>query len=303
MYKASKLKSIPRFDFRSDTVTKPSLAMRQVIAAALVGDDVFDQDPTVHALGDKLKSLTHKPASLFCTSGTLANQVAVRCALDFAPPYSVVLHKDSHMNCYEAGGIPFHTGAQLILADRLTEDVVKALICTSTDVHYAPTRVVVLENTMNGQVMPLEEMKFASPHPERFLSCAKDWVFTCTWMEHVFGMLQLLPKLQSMNTAVWLIQPVCAFQKDWEHPSDRALSDPRHSSKKLLMSVNYTEEDGGRQAFSLQQLFSLLKIIFLFFTRTTKMLLGSRKKSVSLASNSRSGLIPTWSGLISLELE
>ena len=65
-------------DLRSDTVTKPTLAMRQAMFDAPVGDDVFDEDPTIHALQDKAAAITAMEASLFVPSGTMANQIALR---------------------------------------------------------------------------------------------------------------------------------------------------------------------------------------------------------------------------------
>ena len=86
----------------SDTVTKPTPAMLQAMMAAEVGDDVFGEDPTVNALQSKAATLFGKEAGLFCPSGTMTNQIAIKCHTQ--PLDEVICDHYSHVYQYEAGG-------------------------------------------------------------------------------------------------------------------------------------------------------------------------------------------------------
>ncbi|KAI9184053.1 Threonine aldolase [Blastocladiella emersonii ATCC 22665] len=163
------------YDFRSDTVTVPTPAMFAAMAAAPVGDDVFVEDPSVNALESRVASLLGKPAGLFCTTGTLANQLAIRTHLAFGggAPHSVLVDGRAHVHRWEAGGIAAHTGAAVVAVDvegaylrgerganHLTADDVRAhAILGDGDPHGAPTRLVCVENTMNGAVLPLAHVQ------------------------------------------------------------------------------------------------------------------------------------------------
>ena len=111
-----------------------------------------------------MATLAGKEAALFCSSGTLSNQLAIRTHL-LQPPYSVLCDKRAHVNCYEAGGIAFHCGAAVITcipkapATHLTVDVVKKEIVLDDDIHHARTQLICLENTMNGEIFPLDEQR------------------------------------------------------------------------------------------------------------------------------------------------
>ncbi len=89
-------------DLRSDTLTKPTAAMRSAMAAAEVGDDVFGEDPTIHALEARAAELAGKEAALFVPSGTMANLIA--CKLHTQPGDEVILERTSHLYRYEGGG-------------------------------------------------------------------------------------------------------------------------------------------------------------------------------------------------------
>ena len=82
-------------DLRSDTLTKPSVGMREAMYAAPLGDDVFGEDPTVNALEEKIAALFGKEAALFCPSGTMTNQIAIR--LHTGPQQEVICHQYSHI--------------------------------------------------------------------------------------------------------------------------------------------------------------------------------------------------------------
>ena len=90
-------------DLRSDTLTKPSIGMREAMYAAPLGDDVFGEDPTVNALEEKIATLFGKEAALFCPSGTMTNQIAIR--LHTGPQKEVICHQYSHIYLYEGGGM------------------------------------------------------------------------------------------------------------------------------------------------------------------------------------------------------
>jgi threonine aldolase len=137
-------------DLRSDTVTRPSQEMLQFMFAAEVGDDVFGDDPTIIKLEEKISSLFGIDSALFCPSGTMANQIAVKAHT--SPGDEVVCDIGSHVYIYEGGGIAFNSGcsARLIHGDRgrITSLQVEENINPVND-HFPRTRLVVIENTSN----------------------------------------------------------------------------------------------------------------------------------------------------------
>jgi len=150
-------------DLRSDTMTKPSAAMRQAIAAADVGDDVFDEDPTIHKLQEKVVALTGMQAALFVPSGTMANQLAIRCQTVIGD--EALLDAGGHVLNYEAGGIAAISGVipRSISSERgvVTAQTIESHLRAVND-HHAPVRLVILENTHNmagGTIFPLTEQK------------------------------------------------------------------------------------------------------------------------------------------------
>lgn len=143
-------------DLRSDTVTKPTAAMRAAMAAAEVGDDVFGDDPTVNALQDRVAAELGKEAALFMPSGTQSNLTAVLCHCERGDEFIVGQH--AHAYKYEAGGAavlgsvqpqPLEQGADGTLA----LDAIAAAI-KPDDLHFARTRLLALENTWGGRVLP-----------------------------------------------------------------------------------------------------------------------------------------------------
>ncbi|KAI0873947.1 pyridoxal phosphate-dependent transferase [Hypoxylon argillaceum] len=151
------------FDFRSDTMTTPTAAMLHAIHTTTLLDDVFQEDPTTMALEAHVAALTGKEAGLFVLSGTMGNQIALRSLLT-QPPHGVLCDRDSHIVKYEAGGVASLCGA-LLTAIRpsngryLTLEDVQKNAVLSDDVHACPTRVISLENSLNGMVMPLQEVQ------------------------------------------------------------------------------------------------------------------------------------------------
>jgi threonine aldolase len=114
-------------DFRSDTVTKPTEEMREVMASAPLGDDVFQDDPSVNALEAKVAAMFGHEASLFCPSGTMTNQIAIK--VHTQPGDEVVCDQLAHIYNYEGGGIAFNSSASVRLLHgdkgRFTAEMVK----------------------------------------------------------------------------------------------------------------------------------------------------------------------------------
>lgn len=149
------------FDFRSDITTTPTTRMLNAIAGTTLLDDVFQEDPTTLGLESFVADLTGKETGLLVLSGTMGNQVAIRTHL-LAPPHSVVTDTRSHIVQYEAGGVSSLTGAMLITIDasngrHVTLEEIKKKAVISDNVHSCPTKLISLENTLNGIIMPLAE--------------------------------------------------------------------------------------------------------------------------------------------------
>lgn len=150
------------YDFRSDYVTIPTLAMLQSIASTTLNDDVGQEDPTTNKFQSFMASLTSHEDALFVLSGTMGNQVALRAALT-TPPYSVVLDERSHIARMEVGGPATLCGAQLrevraANGHHLTLEDVIARATVRSSIYDCPTRVICLENTLGGVVFPLAEV-------------------------------------------------------------------------------------------------------------------------------------------------
>ncbi len=137
-------------DLRSDTVTKPTKAMMDAMMIAPVGDDVFNEDPTIIALEQKSAILFGKEAALFCPSGTMTNQIAIRCHT--VPGDELLCDVNSHIYNYEGGGISSNSGVQakLIQGDRgrITAKDIENNINADYD-WLTRTALVCLENTVN----------------------------------------------------------------------------------------------------------------------------------------------------------
>lgn len=150
-------------DFRSDTVTKPSIEMRDAMFRASVGDDVYGEDPTVNELQEYAAQLFGKEAALFCASGTQTNQIAIN--IHVKPGGEVICHEESHIYKYEGGGIAKNSGASVRLLQgsrgRLTASEVEKWIMPD-DVHFPVTQLISLEDTANrggGAVYDFQEIE------------------------------------------------------------------------------------------------------------------------------------------------
>lgn len=150
-------------DLRSDTVTRPTPAMRRAMAEAEVGDDVLGDDPTVIRLQERVAELLGKPAACFVPSGTMANQTAIRAQTESGD--EVIAHKDSHIIHYETGGPAALSGVMIRPLDGPcglfdAEDVTAAVRPVSH--HFAKSSLLVVENTHNrggGAVWPLAQIE------------------------------------------------------------------------------------------------------------------------------------------------
>jgi threonine aldolase len=150
-------------DFRSDTVTKPTPAMLEAMMKAKVGDDVFGEDPSINELETVTAAIFGMEAGLFCPSGTMTNQIAIKCHTQ--PGDEVICEESAHVYQYEGGGIAFNSGAsvKLLRGDRgriTASQVISAI--NPDDNHKAHTSLVCLENTSNrggGSCYDFREIK------------------------------------------------------------------------------------------------------------------------------------------------
>jgi len=153
-----------QIDLRSDTVTKPSEEMRTVIASAPVGDDVYGEDPTVNALEEKVANLFGKEAALFCTTGSLANQLSIRLLV--SPGEELITETNSHIVRAELGAAAVFSGitTRTWVADRglLKAEDVLSIVKPNSGPYLVSTTAIAIENTHNfggGTVQPLSEIK------------------------------------------------------------------------------------------------------------------------------------------------
>jgi len=149
-------------DFRSDTVTRPTAAMRRAMAEAEVGDDVFGEDPTVRRLEERVAALFDREAALLLPSGTMANLVAI--GLHCGRGDEAVLERRTHSFSYEAGGMSALLGVLPSTLDCaegwLTAAALEGAV-RGDNVHWPRTRLAIVENTANlagGRVVPLAEL-------------------------------------------------------------------------------------------------------------------------------------------------
>ncbi|MER3497696.1 MAG: threonine aldolase [Chitinophagaceae bacterium] len=150
-------------DYRSDTVTRPTPAMLQAMMAAKVGDDVFGEDPSINELEAKAAAMFGMQAAIFCPSGTMTNQIAIKCYTQ--PGDEVICDESAHVYQYEGGGIAFNSGASVKLLPgnrgRITAQQVQEAI-NPDDPHRAHSSLVCLENTSNrggGSCYDVNEIK------------------------------------------------------------------------------------------------------------------------------------------------
>lgn len=159
---------MPIIDLRSDTVTRPTPAMRRAIAEAEVGDDVLGDDPTVIRLQNRIAEIMGKEAACFVPTGSMANQTSIRAHTE--PGDEVIAHEDSHIIHYETGAPAALSGVMIrvLRGPRGLFDVadVDAAV-RPPSVHFPNSRLLVIENTHNrggGAVWPLEQVRRVTSH-------------------------------------------------------------------------------------------------------------------------------------------
>ncbi|AYL96034.1 threonine aldolase family protein [Mucilaginibacter celer] len=150
-------------DLRSDTVTKPTPGMLEAMWSAKVGDDVFGEDETINALEAKAAAMFGMEAGIFCPSGTMTNQIAIKC---FTQPLDeLIADQTAHVYRYEGGGIAFNSGVSTRLLEGYRGIITAEMIApeiNAENIHYPHTSLVVLENTVNkggGSCYTLNDIK------------------------------------------------------------------------------------------------------------------------------------------------
>jgi threonine aldolase len=150
-------------DLRSDTITRPKPGMLEAMMQAEVGDDVFNEDPSVNMLQQQAAKMFGKEAALFCPSGTMTNQIAIRILTQ--PQHELICDAKSHIYNYEGGGIAYNSFVSVCLVNgdrgRLTPELISGNI-RPDDIHSPITSLVCVENTVNkggGSYYTLEELE------------------------------------------------------------------------------------------------------------------------------------------------
>lgn len=155
-------------DLRSDTITKPTPAMLDAMMNAKVGDDVFGEDEAVNMLEEKTAAMFGMEAGIFCPSGTMTNQIAIKC---FTQPLDeLIADQTAHIYRYESGGIAFNSAVSTRLLNGyrgiITAEMIEPEI-NAENIHYPHTSLVALENTVNkgggscytlAQIKPIAEL-------------------------------------------------------------------------------------------------------------------------------------------------
>lgn len=149
-------------DLRSDTVTQPTQRMREAMLTAEVGDDVYNDDPTIAKLEALAAKRLGKEAAVFVPTGTMGNQIAIMAHTSRGD--EIIVGRKSHINVYEVGGAAVLSGCQVYPIDSeddiLHADLVKAAIRDDSNIHFPHTGLICLENALaTGAVVPLEEMQ------------------------------------------------------------------------------------------------------------------------------------------------
>ncbi|SCU87982.1 LAFA_0E10000g1_1 [Lachancea sp. 'fantastica'] len=185
-------------DYRSDTFTIPTPEVWKTVAAASVGDTIYEEDRDTFMLEERVAEEllggrmfgNEESRGLFCMSTTMSNQLAIRAHLNFAPPYSVLCDDRAHVYVDECAGIAVLSQALVVPVqasnDRFLtlEDVQRKYVPDIDDIHLAPTRLICLENTLHGMSFPYNELKRISEwcHEEGIklhLDGARIWNAAC----------------------------------------------------------------------------------------------------------------------------
>jgi len=160
------------YDFRSDTVTIPTFEMLEYMTQCKVGDDVKNEDPTVHKLQTTISNLCKKDSALFVCTGVMSNQLAFRTHVTFLSTQKEVVVQQvlcdfrSHVFQHELGGSSFHSQKSVLPInplhygkEYLTAEIIEEHLFEGNDLHTPNTTIISLENTLGGQILPIEEIK------------------------------------------------------------------------------------------------------------------------------------------------
>ena len=183
-------------DLRSDTVTKPSAGMREAMAKALVGDDVYGEDPTINSLEERVAKLFGKEAALFCPSGSLANQLSIRMLV--APGEELITETNSHIVRAELGAGAVFSGitTRTWLASRglLSADDALNIARPDSGPYLVSTTAIAVENTHNfggGTVQSIGEIKKLRQESEK-LGIALHLDGARIWNAHIASGVELI---------------------------------------------------------------------------------------------------------------
>jgi len=183
-------------DLRSDTVTKPSAGMREAMAKALVGDDVYGEDPTINSLEERVAKLFGKEAALFCPSGSLANQLSIRMLV--APGEELITETNSHIVRAELGAGAVFSGitTRTWLASRglLSADDALNIARPDSGPYLVSTTAIAVENTHNfggGTIQPISEIKKLREESEK-LGIALHLDGARIWNAHIASGIELI---------------------------------------------------------------------------------------------------------------
>ena len=231
-------------DLRSDTVTRPSADMLSAMMRAEVGDDVFNEDPTVIKLESLAAGMFGMEAGLFCPSGTMTNQIAVK--VHTQPLDEVICDKLCHIYKYEVGGWAFHSGVSVRLTDGdrgvMTTEQIDRCILPDYD-WYPNSRLVCIENTVNkggGAVYTIEQMKVIGEFCK-----AKNLTYHLDGAR-IFNALTALGKKSNDLAGIFDTVSVC-ISKGLGAPAGSVLLGPRDLIKKAR-KIRKVMGGGMRQA-------------------------------------------------------
>ena len=204
-----------KVDLRSDTVTKPSAGMREMMSSAEVGDDVYSEDPTVNSLENRVAKLFGKEAALFCPTGSMANQLSIRILV--APGEELITETNSHIVRTELGAGAVFSGitTRTWLADRglLNADEPLNIAKPDSGPYLVSTTAIAVENTHNfggGTVQPISEIKKLRQESQK-LGISLHLDGARIWNAHVSSGVELV---EYGNT---LTRLVSVFRRVWEH--------------------------------------------------------------------------------------
>ena len=162
-----------RIDLRSDTITRPTAGMKQAMFDAPLGDDVFGEDPSINTLQERIARYFNAEAALFCPSGTMTNQLAIRALT--RPGDEVICHEYSHIYQYEGGGVMANSGASVRFTrgprGLISPDEVADLVRDRSDLHAPISQVLSVENTMNkggGACYPFAQLSDLAVEAKKF---------------------------------------------------------------------------------------------------------------------------------------